>query len=446
MMSGRIAGKCSRKNLMSSLMATQQQKLFGVICLSVALLNGCSVCDNLQAVPANRVPEEFLGRGREEMQDISLSRLRQNQVDAYRLAAGDVLGVYIENVLGSEDSTPPVHFPEQGNQPPALGFPIPVREDGTVDLPYVEAIPVNDLTVVEATDLIREVYAKNEILEGEQSKVIVTLMRRREIQVTVIREEAGGTDGVSKRGTGDIVELPAYENDVMHALNLTGGLPGTDVQNEVYVIRGTFEDGYQRDQMIAAIKSCKAECECPPETPDGPTITRIPLRFYSEDVPTFKEEDVILEEGDIVYLPARDQERYYTGGLLQGGEQLLPRDYDLDVVEAVALAGGTFASGGTGIGGISQGGGFGGGGNQQSVGRSPSDLIVLRRLECGGQIPIRVNLNEALENPAQRILVQPGDTLILRYTLAEELYNAAISVIGFNFLLDQIQNGGTSSF
>ncbi|WP_417851508.1 polysaccharide biosynthesis/export family protein [Thalassoglobus sp.] len=429
---------------MSSLMATQQRQLFGVICLSVALLNGCSLCDNLQAVPANRVPEEFLGRGKEQMQDISLSRLRQDQVDAYRLASGDVLGVYIENVLGTPDASPPVHFPTEGNQAPALGFPIPVREDGTVDLPYVDAIPVNDLTVVEATNLIREVYAKNQILESEQAKVIVTLMRRREIQVTVIREESGGAEGVSKRGTGTTVELPAYENDVMHALNLTGGLPGTDALNEVFIIRGTFEDGYQRDQMIAAIKNCKAECECPPAIPDGPTITRIPLRFYSEKIPQFKEEDIILEEGDIVYIPARDQERYYTGGLLNGGEQLLPRDYDLDVVEAVALAGGTFASGGTGIGGISQGGGFGGGGGSgRSVGKSPSDLIVLRRLECGGQIPIRVDLNEALQNPSQRILVQPGDTLILRYTLAEELYNAAISVIGFNFLLDQVQNGSS---
>lgn len=429
---------------MSSQMTPKRTTLLTLALLSITMWQGCSVCDNLQAIPANRVPDEFLGRGREEMQNISLSRLRQDQPDVYRLGKGDVLGIFIENVLGDEGSQPPVHFPEQGNLAPSLGFPIPIREDGTIDLPYVKAIPVTGLSLVEATDLIRDVYTQNEILQGDQSKIIVTLTRRREIQVTVIREEGGGAEGISKRGTGQIIEMPAYENDVLHALNLTGGLPGLDARNEIYVIRGTFQDGVERDQMIAAINSCKEVCECPEEILDGPKIVKIPLRFYSEEVPTFDQEDIILKEGDIVYIPARDLERYYTGGLLNGGENILPRDYDLDVVEAVALVGGTFASGGTGIGGIGSGGGGGGGqgGSGSSIGRNPSDLIVLRKLECGDIIPIRVNLNEALVNPSLRILVQPGDTLILRYTIAEELYNAAISVIGFNLLLNQVQGGG----
>ncbi len=439
---------------MSSLMTPRRTTSLALVLMSIAMLQGCSVCDNLQAVPASRVPDEFLGRGREEMQNISLSRLRQDQPDVYRLDAGDVLGVFIENVLGEEGSQPPVHFPEQGNLAPSLGFPIPIREDGTIDLPYVKAIPVKGLSLVEATDLIRDIYTKNEILQGDQSRIIVTLTRRREIQVTVIREEGGGAEGISKRGTGQIIEMPAFENDVLHALNLTGGLPGLDARNEIYVIKGSFEDGVERDQMIAAINSCKEVCECPEEILDGPKIVKIPLRFYSENVPAFDEKDIVLDEGDIVYIPARDQERFYTGGLLNGGENILPRDYDLDVVEAVALVGGTFASGGTGIGGVANGGIGGGGrgggsGGSGSTGRNPSDLVVLRKLECGDLVPIRVNLNEALTNPSQRILVQPGDTLILRYTLEEELYNAAISVLGFNFLLNQIQGnsgGGGAIF
>ena len=32
-------------------------------------------------------------------------------------------------------------------------------------------------------------------------------------------------------GTGQIIDLPAYQNDVLTALARTGGLPGTDAKN-----------------------------------------------------------------------------------------------------------------------------------------------------------------------------------------------------------------------
>ena len=47
-----------------------------------------------------------------------------------------------------------------------------------------------------------------------------------------------------------------------------------------------------------------------------------------------------------------------------------------------------------------------------------------------------VNLKEALINPASRVLIQPGDTLILRYTAAEEIANVALSVVNINFLFN----------
>ncbi len=41
----------------------------------------------------------------------------------------------------------------------------------------------------------------------------------------------------SKRGSAHVVDLPAYENDVLHALSISGGLPGYDAFNEVWVLR-----------------------------------------------------------------------------------------------------------------------------------------------------------------------------------------------------------------
>ena len=154
----------------------------------------------------------------------------------------------------------------------------------------------------------------------------------------------------------------------------------------------------------------------------------------------FEEKDIILKTGDVVYIPSRETERFYTGGVMQGGEHMLPRDYDLDVLGAIAVAGGPVGSGGTGIG--QAGGRGGGGGGRNAAGKNPSRLLVVRKLECGGTLVIKVDTNRALTDSSQRILVQPEDTLILQYTLTEELYNAAISMVQFQFLMNGLQGGG----
>lgn len=400
-------------------------------------------CD-LPAVPAHRVPLEVMARPRADMQQISITRLRQNPPDVYQLGPDDVLGIHIPFVLGKEDEPPVVHFPEQGDQPPALGYPIPVREDGTLAVPLINPVKVEGLTLAQAQDKIREEYVAADILKEGKEKIVVTLMRRRMYRVSVIREESGNVAGggqasiaigSSKRGTGVTVDLPAYENDVLHALNLTGGMPGLDAKNEIYILRGSSEDAARRDELLAALKAAKNPCDCPcPEPPDAHVI-RIPLRFYPEDVPQFVEKDIILQTGDIIYVPTREREIFYTGGALGGGQHPLPRDYDLDILGAVALAGGPMGGTGTGIRGFGAMGGGGFGGNRAGGLFPPSHMIVLRKLPCGGQIPIAVNLNRALVDPGHRILIQPEDTLILRYTFQEEILTLASSLFQVNYLI-----------
>ncbi len=73
-------------------------------------------------------------------------------------------------------------------------------------------------------------------------------------------------------------------------------------------------------------------CLCPPPLPDDPAILKIPLRLPPGVIPSFRPDDVILKDGDVVYIESRDAEVFYTGGLLPGGEYQIPRDYDLDVL------------------------------------------------------------------------------------------------------------------
>ncbi len=84
---------------------------------------------------------------------------------------------------------------------------------------------------------------------------------------------------------------------------------------------------------------------------EDPNILRIPLRLPPGVIPNIRPEDIILEDGDIVMIDSREAEVFYTGGLLPGGEWPIPRDYDLDILGAMAIAGGGIAGSAQGMGG-----------------------------------------------------------------------------------------------
>ena len=364
------------------------------------------------------------------------------------------MGIYIEGVMppkNNEDSivaAPPVHFPESGSDlPPSVGFPIPVRDDGTLPLPLVDAIDVEGKTIAEAEELIRKAYVDQEkILRPGRDRILVSLMRERTHRVIVIREDGNGQDsaiaggqqvrgnsnevisGTTRTGAGFTLDMPAYKNDLMHALADTGGLPGLNAKNEVKVIKASRIPFDRREEiMIQAFaqagSSCN-NCACGLTNHQGmledPFSVIIPLRVRPGEMPQINPADVVLEDGDIVVIESRDTEVFYTGGLLPGGQYPIPRDYDLDVVGAMAIAG-------TGLGGASQGSRSGGMGGSilgsGFGGATPTQLFVIRKLPCGQEFNIAIDLKRAMDDPRQRIMVQPGDTLILRYKPHEELVN-----------------------
>lgn len=673
---------------------------------------GCSALHPLSGVPASYFPHEMRGDHRSGKETIDLSLLAQTPPRQYLLDAGDVLGVYIEGVLGRREEVPPVHFPVNNEFPPSLGYPVPIREDGTISLPLAGTLTVSGLTIRQVEDRIRQAYTVDQkILQPGRDRILISLQRPRTYNVLVVRQEAGGNElgqtsgsigtlslGVSKRGTGKMVSLLAYKNDVLHALTETGGLPGLDAENTIYVIRrrsgcgrpvpafpvhseplpvtptpvpttapaaapltvpatagrplsnaavqpagahvqrmsgsscavplqkvrqylrspgrlppadvpydisegGAIQQiAYERPAPIPAYQGGRyaappwpgarggryapvqqtaqgpgtnrvparfAQVETPqtavpaqaypagpmaagqvpnapaypgpaveqfpaqgtyypgpagmpapagppyaapavpggypvpspnppspagqpwpaatypappmstsqmpvpqmpvpaggpypagPQFPSPPPsgvhaqllaqygrnsqVIRIPVRLHPGESPQISEEDVILNDGDIVFIESRETEIFYTGGLLGGGQFVLPRDYDLDVLGAVSIAGGRQAmSGGTGfgnrIGGVSS--------LNQDVSVSASDVVILRQLPDGNQIPIKVDLNRAMRDPSQRIRIQPGDYIILQY----KPHEAVAAFIERNILAGGIiglaattRGGGTS--
>ena len=622
---------------------------------------GCAAFHPVRGVPAPYVPPEYLGPSRSGKKTIDLSLLVQTQPDEYRVAAKDVLSIYIPGVLGSlnvdEDrqigETPPINSPSNPEDPPTIGYPVTVRGNGTIALPYIPAINVHGMTLPEIEETLRRAYTEHSnVLNGDQDRVLVSLQRRREYRVLVVRQETsselaqGGQPGTlnignSKRGTAKTVRLPAYENDVLHALASSeqgaDGLPGLDAQNTIYIIRrkkappssptngdktGSFHDGAARSvapsfvphpvppasipsspipepplQTIpvrprsneanggngvvvpespppavppaippepASIVPVAPPTEMPATTPevspapqragghsspddepsrsdwprpadpppsiqrtsgpnraagapapwptvrgqspqgdwswghsrggqasyargvtssmpastngvpqihlvnhpsygfpsaqqwpsgryhsghsttgvpqagfpgvgghddswrgaltsfdptvDNPNVVKIPIRLAEGEYPTFTERDIILEDGDIVFIESRETEVFYTGGLLGGGQYTLPRDYDLGVLEAISIAqsqNNTGSGVGRSIGGVSA--------LNQDVTISASHVVILRSLPNGTRIPIEVDLYKAVRRPQENILIQPGDIVILQYTKVEAI-------------------------
>jgi protein involved in polysaccharide export with SLBB domain len=423
---------------------------FGWQCLMYLMClwaTGCTaILSPVSGVPAHRLPAQFRPKPKNNLVPVELSRLRQIAPKEYAVDADDILGIYIEGVLGDSGGTPPVHFPERGSDlPPSIGFPIPVRDDGSLPLPFVSSIQVSGLTLRQVESEIRNAYTEQKILKEGKDRILVSLIRKRTYSIVVMRQDgatAALRDGRAQMSTqGYDIELPAYKNSVLNALAMTGGLPGLDAKNEILIYKLSRLDQDRRDQFIRDFYSTPLgdDCLCRPKLPDDPAIIRIPLRLPEGEIPKFKPEDIVLEDGDIVYIQSREREVFYTGGLLPGGEFPLPRDYDLDVLGALAITGQGVASAAGGRGG--GGGGFGGFGASSVI--PPGQLFILRKTPCDGQITIAVDLNRAVRDPAARPLIQPGDTLILQYKPQEEVANFSITTF-FTFLIsDLLRNNST---
>ena len=63
---------------------------------------------------------------------------------------------------------------------------------------------------------------------------------------------------------------------------------------------------------------------------------------------------------------------------------------------------------------------------------SPSLVTILRKAPNGQQVPIRVDLNAALRDPRENILVKNGDFLILQETHGEAFVRYMSGVLNFS--------------
>lgn len=610
-----------------------------LLCITVvSLLSGCAAFRPIDGVPARYLPDELRGCSKESMQMIDLSMLRRRSDPQYRVDSGDVLAVYIENILGRADQ-PPINQQTgsgtsqlNGYRPPTLGYPLTVRDDGTIAIPRFGPILVRGRTIPEVENLVRSAFTQQQrYLPQQNNRVVVSLHQPRQYRVLVFRQDSengalatidigNGQIGNSNRGNGRVVSLPSGKNDVLHALVESGGLPGLDARDTIWVIRsrqtpkpinqvayngtprrgspvpayspqpvmqpgmpmqpplpGTmspapmppgaapatgrpvpnsgsilpghsggplppqsspgmaasanagrgevqqvgywmmqtprqfaenltgipmpprqsaspagYADGVRNGLSraagaVAGAGAIAASAVAPsfgssPVTPAGcqscqtgsplqqgmgmsaPTFnempamaqpfqpghgvpqygipvtgspmnpwqppptwnqipgmdtnglcnlgrtTRIPLRVRDCSALNITDRDVYLNDGDIIFIQSRENEVFYTGGLLGGGQYTLPRDHDIDILEAISIAQGRNAGQDLGRSALN---------NDVTI--SASQAVILRKLPNGSQVPILVDLYRARKYRAERLLIQPGDYIVLQYTKLEAI-------------------------
>jgi protein involved in polysaccharide export with SLBB domain len=408
------------------------RRIIAAIALAAAgLSTGCAAVSNPVAdgIPVRRLPAEVLGKSKADMQPIDLTLLRRKEPDPYRLDKGDLLAIVAADLFGPENAPIPVNPPDINNREASSGYPVPVRDDGTISLPgqneNIKPLDVRGKTLREVEDDIKKMIVNAGQFKEGKFKVSVQLARRRQYRVYVQREDtqqipfsgAGGVGAIfqNKKGNGVTVYLDEGRNDVLNALNLAGGPPGLDAKNDLIIQRGTFD----------------------PANPKK-NITRIPLRMYPEDQLQISETDITLRDGDIVLIEASQTEFYSTGGVITARQWPLPRDYDLTVLQALAISNAPIVNGGftqnafvaqafsTGLGTP-----------------SPALCTVLRQLPNGQQLNIRVDLDRALRDPRENIRILAGDFLIMQERPGDAVLRYLTQTIRINTVTETIRNSTT---
>jgi protein involved in polysaccharide export with SLBB domain len=454
----------------------------GCCLLVVLLLTGCSAIYHPYTRTIEHKMEVLSRMPKAEQRSIDLRLLGQTPPAEHLVSDGDILGVYIEGNHAAGSSEMPVRFPDDRNVAPAIGYPTPVRNGGMIRIPHVGVLKVAGMTVWQIEELIRHqlTTGPKATVQADKTEIHVSMMWKRAVNVMVVRQEevspmhliapSSGTD--ADRRSGQVVELPAFRNDVLNALLETGGFPKTQAENAVYIFKRHDRQraGIDAAPMVAqvpfgsqqpflapsaiqqaaynsfvpggiqqlnyAVNSATLppllrgghtepmmapniqQPACQTCVPDSrhPNAVRIPLTLADGELLPFSQEDVILEDGDIVLVESREDEHFFTSGLLGGGQYALPANQDIDVLDAVLLADtysrrSQLSSPTRAVGGVSV--------LNRDVTVGASRVVIERKSADGRVEQFRVNLYKAMKDPDQRVLVEPGDRVSLEYTAVE---------------------------
>ncbi len=385
--------------------------------MAILSLSGCFAPLHSPGIPAAELPDTFRYPVRESRPQLNLGSLVVPPPNEYLLGSGDVLEVIIPDLFGESIFRP---------------IRVPVQKNGSIQLPRVGVISVGGESLQTAQVKINRALANGILVNPTAS---VTLLEKGTVNVLVLGEV----------DTPGIHALTRYENDIAHAIAAAGGFTEnagdaielhrhqptfsaesitspslsqnrqTAINNKQLILPIGWEGNYGHSinapmsvpqplppAQVAPPQLASSPDEYHTALPLGPSL-RIPLRGH--DIEHLGSQQVILNAGDVIVVPPAKQEVFYVVGKLStenrtrfsldnknreiGNGFLLPKDRDIDVVTAVAMAG------------------------YIDPIDSPTTVTVHRIQPNGDPLLVRVDLISARYNKQETILVQPGDIIYL---------------------------------
>ena len=356
-----------------------------VLCLTwlcLAPFSGCWAPFVSRGIPATSLPDHFRIPFRTAGEPLNFSQLTIAPPKDYLLGPNDILEVTVPGLFERAEIHP---------------LRVQVMANGEVYLPLAGSVRVEGMNLVEAQRAINQAYADGFLQEPRAS---VVLAEKSSATVLVLGK-------VKQPG---MHLLPKYQNDVGHALAAAQGFE-EDAADVIEVHRRTMPEQPRVESVKRLPPPLECECRSLPcqagqfDLTCGATgqVYAIPLRGPYVEAP--RPEDIVLESGDVIVVPSRRHEVFYVVGNLNQtntvrftvGERdrelgvgfVLPRDREIDVVTAVAMAG------------------------YIDPIDSPTTVTVHRVLPDGRPLLIHVDLIAARYDPRATALVAPGDIIYL---------------------------------
>lgn len=337
--------------------------------------SGCWTPFYAPATSACDLPDFYRTPVRTAGPPLNFANLTLAPTPDYLLGPNDVLEVTVPGLYAGAEIRP---------------LRVQVMANGDIYLPLIGALRVGDSNLLQAQQAITAAYAAGFLVDP---RISINLAEKATVSVLVLGK-------VQKPG---VHLLPKNENDVGHALAAAGGL--TDDAADI-IERHSRVPSAEADQNQPAAPNATT---LQPfiridDDPDDPKeVVEIPLRGL--EASAIDPKHVVLNNGDVVVVPSRRHEVFYVVGQLGQNNTarftigdrerelgigfVLPRDREIDVVTAVAMAG------------------------YIDPIDSPSTVTVHRHEPDGTSTLIRVDLIEARYDPRYNVLVWPGDIIYL---------------------------------
>jgi polysaccharide export outer membrane protein len=329
-------------------------------------------CQSVTPFPANGLPENLQAKIPASPHTLDLSKFSGPPSSAEQIERGDVLDVTISAGL---------------NEKEVATIPVRVDESGRIELPEIGPVQIGGLSLINAEQAI----AQTSIQRGlyRRPNVTVVMKKQRSNRITVV-------GAVETPGT---IELPRGNSFLMNAIVSAGGL-AADAGTQVKIRQPSFSEDQNRWATNGQIH--QASFRGNSQSPPAMRLVQLDLNKDPGANSTNPGKDY-LSDGAVITVERRELDPVHVVGLVKRpGQYDYPANSELRLFGAVALAEG-------------------------SASKVADKVFVIRRSPSGEFVTIEASLTEAKGNPAENLVIAPGDIISVEQSAA----TVALDIVNF---------------